>query len=246
MSHGICGSCIHTHPRGSAELSDVDLTALKSLWLDSICALGVDTQGHVIGVQAAFLSERICGIPQIILSPILPLHLLPQQDWMKEIELSDKRVLQGEDLPEIKGPEKAILISTDSDESLDELAALAETAGAIVVGRFFQRREKPDSSTYIGSGKAGELALDAQALEADLLIVDDEISGAQTKNLEDITGIRVIDRTMLILDIFAQRAKSAEGRLQVSLAQLRYQGGKPNIRKRYVQRNRYQHGLSRA
>ena len=218
--------CIHTHPRGAAELSDVDITALKSLWLDSMCALGVDMQGNITGVQAAFLHERVNGEPQPAVTPIYPLKRLPQGPWMDEIELSDKRVLEGEDKQLTDAPERALLVSIDSEESLDELAALAESAGAVIVGRSFQRKSKPDTATYVGSGKADELSLDAQALEADLIIVDDELTGAQIHNLEDITRVKVIDRTTLILDIFAQRARTAEGRLQVSLAQLKYQSSR--------------------
>ena len=218
--------CVHTHPRGSAELSDVDITALKSLWLDSMCALGVSLDGAITGLQASFLRERVNGEPQPICTPIIPLRRLPQQEWMNEILLSEQRVLQGEDKRQEDTPERALLVGIDSQASLDELAALAESAGAVVVGRSFQRKTKPDTATYIGSGKAEELALDAQALEADVIVVDDELTGAQLHNLEDIARVKVVDRTMLILDIFAQRAKTAEGRLQVSLAQLRYQSGR--------------------
>lgn len=218
--------CVHTHPRGSAELSDVDITALKSLWLDSMCALGVDTEGNITGVQAAFLHERVNGEPQPVCTPILSLRRLPQEGWMDEIALSDQRVLQGEDKREDDLPERALLVGIDSSESLDELAALAESAGAEVVGRSFQRKTRPDTATYVGSGKAEELALDAQALEADVIIVDDELTGAQLHNLEDILRVKVVDRTTLILDIFAQRARTAEGRLQVSLAQLKYQSSR--------------------
>lgn len=218
--------CIHTHPRGAAELSDVDITALKSLWLDSMCALGVDMQGNITGVQAAFLHERVNGEPQPAVTPIYPLKRLPQGPWMDEIELSDKRVMEGEDKQLTDAPERALLVGIDSEESLNELAALAESAGAVIVGRSFQRKSKPDTATYVGSGKADELSLDAQALEADLIIVDDELTGAQIHNLEDITRVKVIDRTTLILDIFAQRARTAEGRLQVSLAQLKYQSSR--------------------
>ena len=218
--------CIHTHPRGAAELSDVDITALKSLWLDSMCALGVDTEGNITGVQAAFLHERVNGEPQPAVTPIYPLKRLPQGPWMDEIELSDKRVMEGEDKQLTDAPERALLVGIDSEESLNELAALAESAGAVIVGRSFQRKSKPDTATFVGSGKADELSLDAQALEADLIIVDDELTGAQIHNLEDITRVKVIDRTTLILDIFAQRARTAEGRLQVSLAQLKYQSSR--------------------
>ena len=218
--------CIHTHPRGSADLSDVDITALKSLWLDSMCALGVDTEGNITGAQAAFLHERVNGEPQPVCTPIFPLRRLPQEDWMREIALSDQRVMQGEDKNDAEAPERALLAGIDSMESLDELAALAESAGAVVVGRSFQRKTRPDTATFVGSGKAEELSLDAQALEADLIIVDDELTGAQIHNLEALTGVKVVDRTTLILDIFAQRARTAEGRLQVALAQLKYQSGR--------------------
>ena len=221
-----CVRCVHTHPRGSAELSDVDITALKSLLLDSMCALGISAEGEVTGVQAAFLHERVNGEPQPVCTPILSLRRLPQSAWMDEIVLSDQRVMQGEDKAADDAPERALLVGIESDESLDELADLAESAGAVVVGRSFQRKTRPDTATYIGSGKANELALDAQALEADIIIVDDELTGAQLHNLEDIVGVKVVDRTTLILDIFAQRAKTAEGRLQVSLAQLKYQSGR--------------------
>ena len=145
---------------------------------------------------------------------------------MHEIALSDSRVLQGEEAPGLDSPERALLVGIDSEKSLDELAALAESAGAQVVGRSFQKRPKPDTATFVGSGKAAELQLDAQALEADLIIVDDELTGAQTRNLEEQIGLKVIDRTTLILDIFAQRAKSGEGKLQVQLAQLKYRAGR--------------------
>lgn len=218
--------CIHTHPNGSPRLSDVDIAALRSLMLDSMCAVGISPDGRITGVSAAFLTEKENGLPGIELSETYPLHKLPQQAWMEEIRLSEKRVLRGEDLDEGEMPERAVLVGIDSEKSLDELAALAESAGALVVGRFFQRKSKPDTATFVGSGKAQELQLDAQALEADVVIFDDELTGAQTRNLEGIIGVKVIDRTTLILDIFAQRAQSGEGKLQVQLAQLKYRSGR--------------------
>lgn len=220
-----CVRCIHTHPGGSAQLSDVDLSALRSLMLDSMCAVGVDEAGRITGVSAAFLTERENGIPGIAESPIYPLRKMPQAEWMQEIALADQRVLQGQEEAE-DTPERALLIGIDSEKSLDELEALAESAGACVVGRIFQKRPRPDTATFVGSGKAAALQLDAQAAEADLLIVDDELTGAQLRNLEEITGVKVVDRTTLILDIFAQRAKSGEGKLQVQLAQLKYRAGR--------------------
>jgi GTPase len=119
----------------------------------------------------------------------------------------------------------------DSAEwSLDELAALADTAGADVIDRVIQRRDKVHPSTYLGRGKVREVVDVATALDADMLIFDDELTPAQGRNLEEIAGVnplaerglKIIDRTGLILDIFAQHARSAEGKLQVELAQLDY------------------------
>lgn len=124
-------------------------------------------------------------------------------------------------------PEKAVLIAVDTGEydcdiSLDELEELAETAGAEVVGRMSQKRDKPDSGTFLGSGRLEELGDFCKNNEVDLVIADSELAPAQLRNIEKATDVRVIDRTMLILDIFAERARSNEGKLQVELAQLRY------------------------
>lgn len=214
--------CIHTHPGGSARLSDVDLQALRLLRFDSMCAVGVD-EGLCTGISAAFLGEMQYDNFSIVMKgPVKP-GRIPQNLWMKEIELAEERVQKAiEKGGIVEAAEKVMLISTDSDESLDELASLAETAGAMVITRVLQNRQRPDPATYIGSGKAEELSLTCQAMEIDLAILDDELTGAQQRNLENALGVRVIDRTALILDIFAQRAQSAEGKLQVELAQMKY------------------------
>jgi GTP-binding protein HflX len=110
----------------------------------------------------------------------------------------------------------------DARDSLDELAHLARSAGASVVASIMQRRERPDPASFFGRGKVEELAAEVERLGADLLIVDQELSPRQEGTLGDSLGTRVIDRTRLILDIFAQRARTREGRLQVELAQLTY------------------------
>jgi GTPase len=112
--------------------------------------------------------------------------------------------------------------AADADESLAELAALAETAGSEVLEGMIQRRDKPDASTYIGSGKARELRDVVVATGADTVICDGELSPAQLNSLEKIVKVKVIDRTALILDIFAQHATSAEGKAQVAFAQMEY------------------------
>ncbi|MYY09582.1 GTPase HflX [Streptomyces sp. SID4919] len=110
----------------------------------------------------------------------------------------------------------------DADNSLAELAALAETAGAVVLDGVIQRRDKPDAATYIGSGKARELLDLVIESGADTVICDGELSPGQLIHLEDVVKVKVIDRTALILDIFAQHAKSREGKAQVALAQMQY------------------------
>ncbi|OBG88585.1 GTPase HflX [Mycobacterium sp. E802] len=112
--------------------------------------------------------------------------------------------------------------AADADASLAELAALAETAGSEVLEGLIQRRDKPDPSTYIGSGKAAELREIVLATGADTVICDGELSPAQLNSLEKVVKVKVIDRTALILDIFAQHATSREGKAQVSLAQMEY------------------------
>ncbi len=124
-------------------------------------------------------------------------------------------------------PEKAVLIAVDTGEydceaSLDELEELAKTAGAQVMGKLWQKRDKPDAALFLGSGRLEELAEFCESNEIDLVIADSELSPAQLRNIEKAVKVRVIDRTTLILDIFADRARSNEGKLQVELAQLRY------------------------
>ncbi|MBR5421047.1 MAG: GTPase HflX [Lachnospiraceae bacterium] len=110
----------------------------------------------------------------------------------------------------------------EADASLDELAELLDTAGAEAVGRMKQKLAHPDPATYIGSGKAMELKISLTAREADGIVCDDELSPAQMKNLSELLDAKVIDRTMLILDIFAAHAHTSEGKLQVEMAQLKY------------------------
>jgi GTP-binding protein HflX len=148
---------------------------------------------------------------------------------------------------EVRTVERAILVSLESGDeeedrsSIQELRELAYTAGAEVIGEFAQRRQKPDAGYYLGQGKAEELFAETKALDADLLIVNDDLTPTQLRNLEAVEGVRVIDRTQLILDIFAQRAHSHEGKLQVELAQLKYL--LPRITSLYTQFERQQGGI---
>ncbi len=124
--------------------------------------------------------------------------------------------------------EKALLVSVDTgafdaEASIDELGELVYTAGAEVVGKVIQKKEIPEKATFVCVGKLAEIIAFCQSNEVDLLVFDSELSPSQQRNLEKLTKVRVIDRTMLILDIFALRARTAEGKLQVELAQLKYQ-----------------------
>lgn len=126
-----------------------------------------------------------------------------------------------------RDPEVAVLVGVDmgtynAEVSMDELEELARTAGATVAAKVIQKRDKPDTATYVGSGRLEEIKEFAQANDIDLLIFDGELTPSQQRNIEDETDIRVIDRTTLILDIFAARARSNEGKIQVELAQLKY------------------------
>ncbi len=123
--------------------------------------------------------------------------------------------------------EVALLVSVDTGEfdaevSIDELEELAYTAGAEVIGKVIQKKEAPEKATFVGVGKLAEIIAFITENPVDLLIFDSELSPSQQRNLERLTKVRVIDRTMLILDIFAARARTSEGKLQVELAQLKY------------------------
>ena len=137
----------------------------------------------------------------------------------------ERVVLVGLDLSSGTAPgsgSRALSAVQDAETSLSELAALAETAGSQVLDALIQKRDHPDPATYLGSGKAAELAEIVVTAGADTVIVDGELAPSQRRALEDVVGVKVVDRTAVILDIFAQHAKSREGKAQVELAQLEY------------------------
>jgi GTP-binding protein HflX len=144
--------------------------------------------------------------------------------------------------------ERAVLVSVSlpqrpwlSEDPLDELRGLATTAGAVVVGAILQKRERIIPGTYIGKGKLEELQAEVQAQDADVVIFDNDLSPAQVRNLEKATAVKVIDRSEVILDIFASRARSVEARLQVELAQLEY--ALPRLRRMWTHLSRYKGGI---
>jgi GTP-binding protein HflX len=144
--------------------------------------------------------------------------------------------------------ERALLVSValpdrpwTSTDPLDELRGLATTAGAVIVGGLLQRRLEMIPATYIGKGKLAELQQHVEATDADVVIFDNDLSPAQVRNLEKATGVKVLDRSELILDIFASRARTAEARLQVELAQLEY--SLPRLRRMWTHLSRYKGGI---
>jgi GTPase len=220
--------CIHTHPGGESMLSSVDVTALISMKFDCMVAISIDNEmpdkfsfGYLKVENGKILEEVFIEGPYLI-------DEMQDINFMEMIEDMEGQIYNFSHEIQDDNMERVLLVGgLTSDlysvkESLDELQELAETAGAKVIDRVVQSKRKPDSALYIGSGKASEISLLKQSLMINTVIFDDELSGAQVKNLENIIGCKVIDRTSLILDIFAQRAKSKEGKIQVELAQLKY------------------------
>lgn len=226
--------CIHTHPGGNPYLSGVDISALKNNKYDAMVAIGVVspdftkselTFGLITGIDSNENYTAECYGPYSIedaenINFVNTVSTI-ERILDKETGTASLQVMS----------ERAILIGmewgkNDSlwtvDDSLEELKQLADTAGATVIKKFIQKRPKPDPAFFIGRGKVQELALYAQQENIDLCIFDDELSPAQQRNIESVMGIRILDRTALILDIFAQRARTNEGKLQVELAQLQY------------------------
>jgi len=224
--------CVHTHPGGSGMLSKVDVSSLINLRLDAMFAIGVSEgcpTDIYVGLPAPD-SEGNLEKAQIY-GPFKPDDKKLNQVAMlvNEVEKGMTNTLYSNE----EENERAILVAVDQggrvidgksegERLLDELEELATTAGATVVGKVLQKKEAPDSTFYIGKGKLEEIILISQAEDIDMLIFDDELSPSQIRNIEKMTGLTVIDRTALILDIFAQRARSMEGKLQVELAQLNY------------------------
>ena len=226
--------CIHTHPGGNSQLSGIDLSALRSHKYDLMAAIGInDEKPEEFTLNFAIITGKD-GNGQytvqeygVFKPDVLETLFLPNI-----ISSAEKLLAATDDNQKLEQrPERTMLVSLEygkqdrmwtSEDSLEELRQLAETAGAEVTAKFLQKRPKPDPGYFIGRGKVRDLALYAQQEDIDLCIFDEELSPAQQRNLEQALGIKVLDRTALILDIFAQRAQTNEGKLQVELAQLQY------------------------
>lgn len=223
--------CIHTHPSGDTELSDPDISSLRRLRFDAMAAIG-RLSGESVGCLGFFTGEKEeDGTLEVqLFGPV-------RADYLNRIRLTpliqsiNKRLSRERTQATDDEEERAVLAGIDApmtcalwttEDSLAELAELARTAGATVVGTFIQKKAKPDTALFLGRGKVEEMAMFIQNERATLVIFDDELTPSQQRNLEMALGVKILDRTALILDIFAQRARTAAGKLQVELAQMKY------------------------
>ncbi len=218
---------IHTHLKDEL-LSREDLTDLALLRLDLVASIGGDENGLPTIVRIAhLLPENPSGQIWQILDPVAPSVLdLDFTDFIRSLEEEMARSAGGRS---VQGSvERAYLVARatgkewEIEESLSELMDLADSCGLEVVGTAIQVRSSVNPHFVVGKGKLQEIVMDALYKGAGMLVFDMELSPAQVKHISDFTELKVIDRSQLILDIFAQRAKSREGKIQVELAQLKY------------------------
>jgi GTP-binding protein HflX len=227
--------CIHTHLRGE-DLTRDDLTDLALLRLDLMAAIDVDEQtglpgtvraAHLLPSTPAEMSPNGQAKHFAYLDPAAPSQL--DVDFLDLINALEEEMARNRRASrQASGADRAILVNvstgaiSDAEDSMDELRELAKSAGVIVQDEMIQRRPSIDARTVLGKGKLDELLIRAMQLGADAIIFDRELSPAQVRSISEATDLKVIDRSQLILDIFAQRAQSHEGKIQVELAQLKY------------------------
>ncbi len=219
---------VHTH-LNNEPLSRDDLNDLTLLRLDLIVAVGVSDEGLPDDIYYAHLLPEN---PEKKLwkqeGPLTPAELNKDdfQEWILALEEEFQRIAASGS--EVAKGNRAILIGVypfsqrDSEDRMNELAELARSAGLFVLSSVIQKRHKPDPRYFLGQGKLQELVFHSMQQGADLLVFDANLSPTQSRNIADSTDLKIIDRTQLILDIFAQRAHSRDGKIQVELAQLKY------------------------
>ncbi len=227
--------CVHTHLRGE-DLTQDDLTDLALLRLDLMAAIDVDERtglpntvraAHLLPSTAAVLDSDVKSTPFAFLKPNHPAQIdvdfLALINSLEEEMTRNRRTARRAD-----DRDRAILVGvttsslSEAEESMAELHELAASAGVFVLDEIIQRRPHIDPRTVLGKGKLEDLLVRALQLGADLIIFDRELSPAQVRSVSEETDLKIIDRAQLILDIFAQRAQSREGKIQVELAQLKY------------------------
>jgi GTPase len=227
--------CVHTHLRGE-ELTQDDLTDLALLRLDLMASIDVNPNDGLPGVvRAAHLLPTTVAEAQSSAErkpyAFLPAQIVSQLDvdFLALIESLEEEMARNRHSARREGTnDRAILVGVtttslaDAEESMAELEELAQSAGMVVQDKVLQRRPAIDPRTVLGRGKLEELLIRSLQLGADMLVFDRELTPAQVRSLSEATDLKIIDRSQLILDIFAQRAQSSEGKIQVELAQLKY------------------------
>ncbi|MDQ2746340.1 MAG: GTPase HflX [Acidobacteriota bacterium] len=228
--------CVHTQLSGE-KLTQDDLTDLALLRLDLMATIQVDKEtglpnnvysAHLLPTTAEKLETEAQSLPYEFLEPNIPAHL--DANFVNLINSLETEMARNRLTARNKqtNRDRVILVGvtdgylTEAEETMAELEELALSADVIVLDKIIQRRPKIDPKTVLGKGKLEELLIRAMRLGADLIVFDTELSPTQVRSLSDATELKVIDRPQLILDIFAQRAQSSEGKLQVELAQLKY------------------------
>lgn len=227
--------CVHTHLRGE-ELTQDDLTDLALLRLDLMASLDVDERtglpgmvraAHLLPTTAAELDTKGETTPYAFLEPQIPSQL--DVDFLALINSLEEEMARNRRVARrAEARDRTILVGVttgsmyEAEESMEELKELATSAGVVVLDSVIQRRNAIDPRTVLGRGKLEELLVRALQLGADLIVFDRELQPAQVRSVTEATDLKVIDRAQLILDIFAQRAQSREGKIQVELAQLKY------------------------
>src|SRR5580765_2944627 len=227
--------CVHTHLRGE-ELTRDDLTDLALLRLDLMAAINVDertglpgvvSSAHLLPSTATDFQTNGNSKSFTFLDPAVPSQL--DVDFLALMEALEAEMARNRRTARrASNVDRAILVNvstgllTDAQESMAELRELAQSAGVVVLDEMIQRRPAIDPRTVLGKGKLDELLIRAMQVGADAIIFDRELQPAQVRSVSEATDLKVIDRSQLILDIFAQRAQSHEGKIQVELAQLKY------------------------
>ncbi len=221
---------IHTHPEGFGHLSEIDVGTLNAMSLDAMVAIGVK-EGFFQDLWAGFINAVDESQDCLLFGP-LNAEEATSFNYLEVVREIEEKLAKQEQPPYDETVERALVVGLNlrkqakgtltAEESLAELKELAMAAGAEVADSFLQTRERPDNALYIGRGLAEEIALLIRAKRINLVIFDAELTGMQMRNLEAALNCKILDRTGLILDIFAQRARSREGKIQVELAQLNY------------------------
>ncbi len=218
--------CIHTHLK-QEPLSNDDLTDLALLRLDLMAAITMDSRGLPAMVHLAHIMPGSTSTPHLTLPPVSAHNL--EMDCLALIRSLEEEMDAARGARTVFADrEKALLVGISTagrkkaETSMKELVQLADSAGLEVIGTVLQQRTRVDPRFLLGRGRLQQLAIEAMQLAASMIVFDRDLNPSQAKAIADQVELKVIDRTQLILDIFAQRARSREGKLQVELAQLRY------------------------